>query len=673
MGRCCIFYGLRELFLFGIGDIGSTSEAVELDAYSCPARLPPSISLKVRSILALVDNRPILTIAKMPKRKSNGEVIGGTPKKNRNDADVEIQVTEAEAETPSKQRIITDTPSKQRSILKHAHPGVANGEGTPRSLRKVLFSTPAKARELEEEAGRIQESPLTAARNADRSARRKSTRKLFSRGDDEMDDEEDVGEDVAQKILDSDDDQEEEELDEEDEEDEETIAVSAPASSAPDTPTKHAKLRGRPKGKRRARSPTPPEDLPPHELYFFQNRPGGVKTSINTLPSNALLDHDDYFAQINAYKDAHQDDVAILSNMHKASFEQWTLELSEAFNICLYGYGSKRPLLLDFADYLYAKSSDSKNPPNIVVVNGYNPSLTLRDILTTLSAAVLPASTSQKLPLQPTAHLDALLSTLAADPPITPIYLFIHSIDAAALRKHQMPLSRLASCPHISVIASADTLTFPLLWDISLRSAFKFLFHDTTTFIPYTSEMDPVEEVNALLGRSGRRVGGKDGVAYVLRSLPENARNLYRILVAEQLALADSDGDIPDAFGQDEGEEEEELLGFQGHEMDLDNDINLGNTPSKSRIRKGRPAKKPKPKPVARVKQQQQLQGVEYRTLYHKAVEEFVCSSEMSFRTLLKEFHDHDMLESRKDGAGTERLSVPFGREELEEILGELV
>ena len=29
--------------------------------------------------------------------------------------------------------------------------------------------------------------------------------------------------------------------------------------------------------------------------------------------------------------------------------------------------------------------------------------------------------------------------------------------------------------------------------------------------------------------------------------------------------------------------------------------------------------------------------GIEYRMVYNKAVEEFICSSEMAFRTLLKE------------------------------------
>ena len=77
-----------------------------------------------------------------------------------------------------------------------------------------------------------------------------------------------------------------------------------------------------------------------------------------------------------------------------------------------------------------------------------------------------------------------------------------------------------------------------------------------------------------------RRVGGKDGVAFVLRSLPENAKNLFRLLVGEALVvMEDEDGGVPGGEGV----------------------------------------------------------GVEYRMLYNKAVEEFICSSEMAFRTLLKE------------------------------------
>ena len=59
--------------------------------------------------------------------------------------------------------------------------------------------------------------------------------------------------------------------------------------------------------------------------------------------------------------------------------------------------------------------------------------------------------------------------------------------------------------------------------------------------------------------------------------------------------------------------------------------------------------------------------------LYQKATEEFVASSEMMFRTLLKEFHDHQMITSRMDASGMEILGVPLSRDEMEGVLEDLV
>jgi origin recognition complex subunit 2 len=559
--------------------------------------------------------------------------------------------------TPSKRRIIddtdTDTPSKQRSILK----STLKQEGTPKSLRKVLFSTPAKLGHYPvDDDTPSKESPLTAARNADRSARRKSHKTLF----DPQDEDTALEDALAREILDS------EAASDQD------LAEHVDLTVAPGTPSKTSRPRGRPKGKKRQPSPSQ-HDMPPHELYFFQNRPGGVKTSTNTLPSTALLNHDDYFAKINAYKDPHHPDKHFLANLHTNSFEQWMLELDQGFNICLYGYGSKRELLLDFADHLH---DSSDKPPIVIIVNGYSPNISVRDFLTTVAKHALPSSIASKLPLQPQALLTALLSALTTNPPTSSIYILAHSIDSSFFRKplFQSTLSTIAAHPSISLVASADTPTFPLLWDISQRSSLHFLFHDTTTFEPFTAELDPVEEVNILLNRSGRRVGGKDGVAYVLRSLPENARNLFRILVTEQLALADS------AFETHAHSPNSDA--FLGHSGDDDDDMDMIRPPSpeanttKPTRGRGRPPKKKKQLvPTPKISKTASLvgSGVEYRTLYHKAVEEFVCSSEMSFRTLLKEFHDHDIVESRKDGLGVERLAVPFGREDLEDMLQELV
>lgn len=588
-------------------------------------------------------------MAKRQREEVDGD--GNTP------ASKKIRCTAFEDDVESVAPV--ETPSKRKSILRgtptRANGGIKDVGATPTPLKKVLFSTPKK-HQSEDENGI--DTP-TAARN-DRSARRKSANALRGPIAENSDVEEDTTDArIAAEILDSED-------EEADDSAEETIGVSH-TQKAPDTPSKTGKPRGRPKGKRRDRTPTPPPDLPPHETYFFQNRAGGNKTSANALPSHVLLNHDDYREHIQAFKDPHGSDIRRLKQLHQRGFDQWMFELEQGFNLCLYGYGSKRDLAMSFAEHMHAQAEKT---PKILIINGYTPALTIRDILATVAGQMLPKNI--KLPAQPSATLDLIFEGLSERPSLH-LTLIIHSIDHPNLRKAQASLARLASNPSISLLATCDTLNFALLWDITLTRQFRFLHHDATTFEPYTAELDVVEDVNTLLGRSGRRLGGKDGVGYVLKSLPENARNLFRILVAEQLAQADIEGDAAAAATPAFDDiDSDDVLGASDEEtaMQQQNDT----TPSRRRARgKGRPAKAPKaPKPIA-ISSAGAGEGVEYRTLYHKAVEEFVCSSELNFRTLLKEFHDHQMVESRKDGMGTERLSVPFAREELEGMLEELV
>jgi origin recognition complex subunit 2 len=282
-----------------------------------------------------------------------------------------------------------------------------------------------------------------------------------------------------------------------------------------------------------------------------------------------------------------------LESIHVSSFNQWQFELSQDFNLCVYGWGSKRSLLMKFADHIY-KSREEHSKAHIVVVNGYVHSLTIKDVLNTVVSAI--SSGPQKLGSQPAEMLENLISLLEEDSDHS-ITLIIHSLDRLPLRRPttQTILARLSSHPQIHLVVSADHPNFPLLWDSSLRSTYNFLFHDCTTFQPYTAEIDVVDEVHELLGRSGRRVGGKEGVSFVLKSLPENAKNLFRVLVGEQLAgMDDNSGAL-----------------FNNDEEDNDNEPRVRNNTEP---------------------------GVEYRVLYQKAVEEFICSNEMNFRTLLKEF-----------------------------------
>ena len=532
-------------------------------------------------------------------------------------------------ETPTKRRQgkLPGSGGKQQLSTK-GYP-VASNQGTPvlNGKGKLLFTTPTKAHEDEDNDD---VTPRPIVRNADRSARRKSVRNTIERSlADQSSDEYDSaeGDSLAHKIWNAEVAGEEEEAVSQEEEAAVEDELNAEGTE-PATPSKAGRKRAR-----RKRSPTPPMNLAPHEQYFFQNRPGRVKTSNNTLSSLSLLTHEEYHNQIKNYKDPHASSLRFLHSLHSRSFPQWNFELHESFNICLYGYGSKRKLVNSFAEYLHARTSSTA--PKILIVNGYTPTLTLRHILNLLASHIYDPP-APKLPPQPTEAVSSLLAHLSTYPPEAPIHLFINSLDAPPLRRAPTPslLAQLASSPQIRLLATCDQPNFPLLWDTSLLEQYNWVYHDTTTFVPYAGVEIPavLDDVNELLGRSGRAVKGKEGVGFVLRSLPENARNLYRVLVAEILAAVSEAEDAGLGGSDDEG------IGATGGAGGKASDI-----------------------------------GIEYRVLYQKVVEEFICSNEMAFRQLLKEFHDHDMLVSRRDGAGTEVLGVPFRKEELEAILEDLM
>ncbi|KAI9888958.1 MAG: Origin recognition complex subunit 2 [Vezdaea aestivalis] len=359
--------------------------------------------------------------------------------------------------------------------------------------------------------------------------------------------------------------------------------------------------------RRHRRSPPAlPPSAPPQDQYFHAHRPGGTKTSNRSLDPSLIMERDAYNEQALRWQERHAPERRWLEDMHASGFAQWAFEMQEGFSVCLYGWGSKRRITRRFAEWSWER--DKSEP--IVVVNAHAPSLTTSSILHTLNTALHdpPLILSSSDPL-----------TLLLAPNVAHITLLIPSLDALPLRRPAMQLflSRLASHPKISLLATVDTPDFGLLWDSSLRSAFNWAFHDVTTFEPFAGaekgegEAGVVGVVHELLGRKGRREGGVEGVKFVLRSLPENARRLFEVLVREQRAAEE---------GAVEGEEE---------------------------------------------------LGVEYVMLLEKATEEFICNGEAGFRALLKEFVDHELVRARRDMSGGEMLWVPFKGEELRALEGE--
>jgi origin recognition complex subunit 2 len=513
--------------------------------------------------------------------------------------------TNGASNTPKKQRII------EEDDLEHE-------AGSPTPKANGALNTPSKS-------PRKKNLLSASAKKADRSAKRKSARTLL-----EHEDEDEFGTALAQEILEDD----EEDFAEGNEGLEgirDDLAELA-ASALQETPSKRG--RGRPKGSKNRRSPTPEGDLPPEERYFFQNRSGPPEVSNNTLASLKLLNHDEYFALMRSYKDPHEPEKAYLMKLHARSFPQWRFEWHEGFNICLYGWGSKRKLVNKFAEWMYPKYDP---PPTILVVNGYTPKLNIRSILNMLITAAMGENAPNRVTGQPAEMLDLLLSYLTTNPPDIPIMVLVNSIDSASLRRHsiQALFARLSAHHSINLLATANTPSFPLLWDTNLRDQFAFVFHDCTTYAPYTAELNVVDDVHELLGKRGRRVGGGEGIGFVLRSLTENSRKLYVLLLTEILSvLAEGMPDVEDGLDGEVEDGEKR----SGHAQNPDGEA-----------------------------------GVEYKALYQRASENFVCSSEMNFRTLLKEFYDHEMIVSRKDGVCTEVLGVPLGREEMETLLEELV
>lgn len=430
-----------------------------------------------------------------------------------------------------------------------------------------------------------------------------------------------------------------------------TIEVATPGEIAPETPSKRG--RGRPKGARNKRTPTPEGDIPPEERFFFQTRVGPANqqpTSTNSFTALGLLNHDEYLTESRKYKDPHELEMRYLLKLHGRAFPQWLFELEEDFSICLYGWGSKRQLVTNFAEYLCRHAAKREElHPKIVVINGYAPKVSIRHILNTIATA-LQADSDEEDPApvrligQPQDVLDTLLNRL--DDTEEPLYVFVNSMDHASsplrLPANQALLARLSAHSKIRTLVTCDTPTHHLLFPSNIKDQYSLIFHDATTFAAYDAEVSVVDGVNELLGRKGRRAGGSQGISFVLKSLPENARNLYRLLLSEILTiLTDDDADA-------------------GHDLDDFIDPSLldaSTTPKK---------KKPQSHGAEET-------GIEYRTLYQKASEEFICSSDMNFRFLLKEFHDHQMLTSKKDASGIEMLGVPLDRAEMEAVLEELL
>ncbi|KAH8383080.1 hypothetical protein KR009_006661 [Drosophila setifemur] len=268
------------------------------------------------------------------------------------------------------------------------------------------------------------------------------------------------------------------------------------------------------------------EFVPESDGYFHSHANSKILTSDHTLDrlKSPRLAADRLFSLLSQMKlsTEHQSSINAIMEEYRSYFPKWMYILNEGFNILLYGLGSKRSLLQAFHQEILAQQT-------VLVVNGFFPSLTLKDVLDSIIGEILDAGVSPANPHEAVDMIEEEFSLI----PETHLFLIVHNIDGAMLRnvKAQAILSRLAKVPNIHLLASIDHINTPLLWDQGKLSNFNFSWWDCTTMLPYTDET--AFENSLLVQNSGELA--LSSLRSVFSSLTTNSRGIYMLIVKYQL------------------------------------------------------------------------------------------------------------------------------------------
>ncbi|CDK25189.1 unnamed protein product [Kuraishia capsulata CBS 1993] len=356
-----------------------------------------------------------------------------------------------------------------------------------------------------------------------------------------------------------------------------------------------------------------------YEGYFEQNK---LKNAVSTgsMTNATDLEHSEFLQITQILNILHSQQRDVLKSYYESLFNQWFFQLSEGFNMAFYGLGSKRALAVRFiSEYVLVKLSALGKETKSVVLNGYNPEASVRELMKQIGSIFYNGN--RDYPLNPRSAIEFIRKEFK-DLESPQLVVLVNNIDGEGLRtdRSQELLSRLASIPQIWMCVTMDHVNTPVMWDSGVLSQFNLLWHETTTFDPYLIETS-FKNVLAL-GKSSKFIGSK-GAEYVLTSLTSNARKLYHLLIARQIKNMNAD----------------------------------------HKASKGKKGTKEKAKFIGKIRH-----GVPFKELYEACLDEFITSNEISFRTVLGEFCEHKMAVLSKDNSGTEFVYIPFNIEELEKL-----
>lgn len=203
-------------------------------------------------------------------------------------------------------------------------------------------------------------------------------------------------------------------------------------------------------------------------------------------------------------------------------FDTWMLDMSQGYNIIIYGVGSKQMLLHKFCERHMADRP-------VMVINGFFPTITMKEILQMIKSDMLEVNTTTHNEHEVVDLIAATLSGLDD----CHLFLIVNNIDGPMLRKikDQHVLSRLAKIKNVHLVASIDHINAPLMWDQTCMNNYNFVWYDCTTMLPYENET-AFENSVFLQNSSDMDLAAMNNV---FQSLTTNARGIYKILVDAQI------------------------------------------------------------------------------------------------------------------------------------------
>ncbi|KAJ4832891.1 hypothetical protein Tsubulata_026350 [Turnera subulata] len=205
--------------------------------------------------------------------------------------------------------------------------------------------------------------------------------------------------------------------------------------------------------------------------YFLSKELGGSgKKSTHKISDIVPVEEQELRAAAANIEPKHEKEIISLMSSYKSLYSKWVFELRCGFGLLMYGFGSKKALIEDFASMALTDYS-------VVVINGYLPSISLKQVVIVLAELWwdqlktkrrTSAKTSLKIQ-QPfsSQSMDDLLQFLdgsETEENNSFMCVLVHNIDGPGLRDadSQQHLARLASCSHIRVVASIDNVNAPL-------------------------------------------------------------------------------------------------------------------------------------------------------------------------------------------------------------------